>query len=179
MTYRCRSQQQCDRLTACSSPHPWFTHEPFCSSSSSEYFPKPGPVSSSSFLAWVFICHHCITVYLSASCLQLVLHSANKPIRYWILWLKCLKPLSHSLSSMMFKLNMLYSSGQAWLDYPTMFPPPCVLCSNGAGSLWSSIVSFSAWLPLPGRSSLQLSACKTPTNSLNCSSNALSSMYPS
>lgn len=44
---------------------------------------------------------------------------------------------------------------------------------------YASILSLSASLPLPGRSSLHLSACKAPAPSLNFSSNALSCTYPS
>lgn len=45
-----------------------------------------------------------------------------------------------------------------------------VLWVSVAHKLYASILSLSAWLPLPGRSSLHLSACKAPATSLNFSS---------
>lgn len=45
-----------------------------------------------------------------------------------------------------------------------------VLWVPAAHKHYASMLSLSAWLPLPGRSSLHLSACKAPATSLNFSS---------
>lgn len=128
----------------------------------------PLPLTPSVTSEFFHICHYLITVLpcfrppVSPTFCQ----SAYQIPDSMILTFK----ISLSLSTR-FKLNTWYSSRQAWLDYPAVFPPPCILCSSRVESLWSSMVSLSAWLPLPGRFSLHMSAYRTPTSSLNCSSN--------